>query len=558
MQAFGKTYQVRAITTRAPGDRGLGRVAVLAVPTAAAQLTVGGAPAERLASAAPFEGRTAPEWLILAEPNDVAAWGLLGVVPAEARATGIDRHVTGAWFSSDDEPTCILPATIAAGLGISRADLASDEPVYVSTRNRQLRVLGILNDEPDTGADRINDLNDEGLFPVDRDATPPMSISGGSDEEELHRQETPTAVISRPEKSTHLRASDIVLVPYEVARRMDGELITVAVNFGDLDAKEARRVAEEQVRKSAIDLFAGVGKGAWYYNTAGTGSFAGTGNILLPMLIASAIVLNTMLGAVIERMREISTYSAVGLSPMHVGTLFLAESMVYATLGAVLGYLVGQGAALVITKLGLLKITLNFSSLATVTSTLTVMGIVILSTLYPATKASKLASPSRGAVWLPPAPDGDLLKATLPFTFVQTDALGVIAFLHEYFDTHMGGDAGGFMCDPPKAHMADHDGAPGFFVETDCTLAPYEFGVSQHVRIGAVRSGIEDIYALALETRCISGDLKSWQRLNAIFLKDLRKYLLMWRAIGARKEDYVQSAFDLLAIPEDMIEYVEP
>lgn len=555
IRAFGKDYRVRAITTRAPG-RGLDRVGLLSVPTKAAQFVVGGASDAGLADALVPHGKEAPQWLILGRPANVFAGAMLGVVPAEARAMRIDQYVEGTWFETDDEPSCILPATIATNLGLSAADLHSDKPVTIITRNRRFLVRGILNDDPETGADSINDLNDESLWPVDREAATPPSISGTSDEQELLRQETVAQVISRPEKSVHFKASDVLIVSYEQARRMDADLITVGVNFGDVSPEEARRIVEEQVRKSAIDLFAGIDGSAWYYNTAGSGSFAGTGNILLPMLIAAAIVLNTMMGAVIERMREISTYSAVGLSPMHVGLLFLAESLVYATLGAVLGYLVGQGAALVISKLGLLKITLNFSSLATVTSTLTVMAVVILSTLYPAAKASKLASPSRAATWVPPVPDGDLLEATLPFTFVQSDAIGVIAFLHEYFDTHMGGDVGGFMCDPPRSRMADHGGTAGFFVETACTLAPYEFGVSQRVRLAAVHGDIEDIYALELTAQCVSGDLKSWQRLNAIFLKDLRKYLLMWRAIGARKEDYVQSGFDLLSIPQEMIEYV--
>ena len=150
--------------------------------------------------------------------------------------------------------------------------------------------------------------------------------------------------------------------------------------------------------------------------TAGTGAFSGTGNVLLPMLIAAAIVLNTMLGSVYERQGEIATYSAVGLSPVHVATLFLAGSLVYATIGAVLGYLAGQGAAMAITKLGLLKLTLNYSSLATVTSTMIVMAVVVLSTIYPAVKASRLATASGTATWAPPAPAGDVLDTTLPFT----------------------------------------------------------------------------------------------------------------------------------------------
>jgi len=45
---------------------------------------------------------------------------------------------------------------------------------------------------------------------------------------------------------------------------------------------------------------------------------------------------------VYERFREIGIYSAVGLAPNHIAALFLAEAAVFATLGAVFGYLIGS------------------------------------------------------------------------------------------------------------------------------------------------------------------------------------------------------------------------
>ena len=117
-------------------------------------------------------------------------------------------------------------------------------------------------------------------------------------------------------------------------------------------------------------------------------------NLFIPILIASLIVLNTMMGSVYERFREIGIYSSVGLAPGHIAWLFIAESCVYSVLGVVAGYLSGQIIAKVLIELNLLAgFTLNYSSLSAVLSCMLVMAVVMLSTIYPARKASQMAVP---------------------------------------------------------------------------------------------------------------------------------------------------------------------
>ena len=70
--------------------------------------------------------------------------------------------------------------------------------------------------------------------------------------------------------------------------------------------------------------------------------------------------------------------------------LFMAESLVYAILGAMAGYVLGQGTAKLIVYMNWLPgLNLNFSSVSAVFSTVLVMAVVLLSTLYPARKASR-------------------------------------------------------------------------------------------------------------------------------------------------------------------------
>ena len=161
-------------------------------------------------------------------------------------------------------------------------------------------------------------------------------------------------------------------------------------------------------------------------------------NLFVPILIASLIVLNTMLGAVYERVREIGIYSSVGLAPVHIAFLFLAEACVYAVLGAVIGYLFGQAVATVLVKFGLMGgLTLNYSSMSTVIATIVVMIVVMASTLYPAIKAGRMAVPDIERKWKLPEPDGDLWHFNLPFTVLAEEALGLNIFMKDYFDAHL-------------------------------------------------------------------------------------------------------------------------
>ncbi len=151
------------------------------------------------------------------------------------------------------------------------------------------------------------------------------------------------------------------------------------------------------------------------------------------MLIAGVIVFNTMLGAVAERTKEIHVYTSVGLAPAHVGMLFLAEAAALGTLGVVAGYIFGQGFATVLSWTHLLPgIALNYSSLSAVATMGIVLGIVMLSAIWPARAASRVAAPSLQKDWKLPKPIGDVLSVDLPFTVNETAARGVCAFIEEF------------------------------------------------------------------------------------------------------------------------------
>ena len=155
-----------------------------------------------------------------------------------------------------------------------------------------------------------------------------------------------------------------------------------------------------------------------------------------------------------DRQKEIYTFSALGLAPRHVATLFFAESMVYALIGGLGGYLLAQGTLKVLgvaAEYGLVRVPeMNMSSTNTIATILIVMVTVLLSSVYPAIKASKSANPGLMRTWRPPPPVGDLMDLVFPFTVSQYDITGVVSFLKEHFGNHTDTGLGRFMTSDVK------------------------------------------------------------------------------------------------------------
>jgi len=275
---------------------------------------------------------------------------------------------------------------------------------------------------------------------------------------------------------------------------------------------------------------------------------AGLETLAIPILIAALIVLNTMLGAVYERTTEIGIYSSLGLAPTHIGMLFLAEACVFANLGAIVGYLIGQVLAKVVHAYGLTgAIELNYSSMSAVGVTIVVVIVVLLSTVYPSKRASEIASPGIARKWELPEPEGDLLLIVLPFTVTGRDAFGVAEFLQEYFSEYVGYAGGEFLAENVRIEARGRSIADGVSVRMRMWLAPYDLGVSQDFDLGCVPTEDEEIFAVEIRLHRLAGDITSWKKTNSLFLTSIRKQFLIWRTVSqADKVAYADRAQGLL------------
>jgi hypothetical protein len=233
----------------------------------------------------------------------------------------------------------------------------------------------------------------------------------------------------------HLPADLVVIVPYQTVMALGGSLEGVAVH---LDSEEAvRRTAIHLAERFGVTIFSGEADGVFMYQVGDALSYSGVPNILIPILISALIVLNTMISSVYERKREIQVYTSVGLAPSHVSFLFIAESLAFAVLSTVLGYLVAQTAASLFAATPLWRgVTVNYSSLAGVAAMVLIMAVVLVSVLYPSRVAAAIAIPDVNRAWTLPEPQGNQLVLTLPFLMKYREQRGIGAFLQDYYLAH--------------------------------------------------------------------------------------------------------------------------
>jgi hypothetical protein len=450
---------------------------------------------------------------------------LLGLSPQEVEVTETDRLLkVGRWIEEGEKNVILLPESIAEALDVSDSDVGEAQMVVFG---RQFTVIGILDE---TGLRDTLDLDGEPLTPVNYAMLRPEVIEELKRQAQRRGQLGASGAQSLLQEYSHYGPEKMAVIPYDTAVEMGGTLRSIAMRFDDPEV--VAQTVTEMMRRYALSLYAGVGNTAFLFSSVGMASAEGLEIMAIPILIAALIVLNTMLGAVYERTTEIGIYSSLGLAPSHISILFLAEASVFANLGAIVGYLLGQMLAKVIHVFDIQAgVELNYSSMSAVGVTLLVVVVVLLSTVYPSKRASEIASPGIARKWELPDPVGDLLTVRLPFTVTGRDAFGVAAFLEEYFSEYVGYAGGEFLAENVRLEALGEKPEEGVAAKLRMWLAPYDLGVSQDFALSMIPTEDEDIYAIEIVLTRLAGDITSWKKTNSLFLSSIRKQFLIWRTV---------------------------
>ena len=475
------------------------------------------------------------------------AQGLVGLSHLEPEVSGLDEILVGGrWLAENELNTILLPERMAQSLGINPQNPGG---ATVSMWGMPFEVVGVFSGKK---LQQRTDLDGEPLTP----ATFPREVSTAMTEEELEAMDSGDDVREFQSRYQHIPGDLSMIIPYRSLLAAGGHLKGVAiVPKEDLSIQKE---AENLVDRFGLSLFSGEPEGTFLYHASDTMQYSGVPNIIIPIIISVFIVLNTMIGSVYERKREIGIYTSVGLAPSHVSFLFIAEALALAVISVVLGYLVAQTSAKLFAETALWSgITVNYSSWAGVAAMILVIIVVLVSVLYPSKVAGEIAIPDVNRAWTLPEARGNFIEVTLPFYMSYAEHRSIGGFLLEYFQGHQDVSHGlfstgdiefGFSCQTAPGLTGDDEDCPEQTCEYDACLqmwasvwlAPFDFGINQKVEFQFCPAADEPGF-LEIKVRLTreSGEANAWHRINKGFLHNIRKQLLLWRSFELpTKEHY--------------------
>ncbi len=489
-----------------------------------------------------------------AEPEGFTADALLCMEATEPKITGVDKTLVdgaGKWFTEEDEtePGVIVSQNAAKLLGYSlddvRKSFAKDgKPLHIRVFGRKLPLRALYD-----GAkfDDLLDIDGEPLTPanfVRQQQTLAAEAQAGA----------PDPVTDTLQEYVHYSSDNLVIVPLKFARRLGATIRSIAIKGGtDTDVTAE---AEGYAKRSNLTILAADGDAVTLYAALDTSQLSAAWQIVIPVFLGFVMIMGTMLGSVYERHSEIFVYSSVGLSPRNVSSLFLAESTVYAVIGAGMGYLLGQVVTKVLQATGMLAgLSLNYTAGATVLVTVVTMVIVILSAIYPARKAYHAAIPDADEE--ADELDGgemsqDALSMYLPFVATSDNILGMQEYMREFLDSIQGVTVGKLAVESLRAGMGQVEGKDQPVLTFRAWAAPFDLDVSYEAELALQYRPDRDIYQYHLRATRFSGDRQNWRRLAPQFILGLRKQLLMWRVLSANEVDaYRQRGAKLFGKADD-------
>ena len=432
--------------------------------------------------------------------------GIFGFVPEEREVLRLHEALKDyivPWFGHEYEYVCYITEDLAKSLSVKPGD-------YVSLYGIKLLVLGIIDQNL---LRNMLDLDGQPIAPYDPDVTRP------------------------PRPRVYW---GIVFIPYRLAIALGGVTISVAMKVEDkaLVDRIARELSEYvgyYVHRVYAAEETEPGK-SFLYSRRKVLNVSEWQFAVIPLLINSLLLISIMLGSLYERVKDIYVYTVVGLNPLNVAGIFLGEALVYAFLGAPLGYLLALGLGFLISPI------VNYASSTIVISILISLIMVIISSAYPVIKSARLVTPSLERKWKPPTkPVGNKWDIPIPFSLSdEVEVRGVMVFVGNFLRAY-GSEAQPFMLTDLKYVKRAEDGTASYEIVATVRLKPYEMGIVERAVLAARRRKGETKFSFVLSSTLLSGPRALWLANHLKLVDAVRKQVLLWKSIrGSERAQYIK------------------
>ncbi|MCX8184098.1 MAG: ABC transporter permease, partial [Crenarchaeota archaeon] len=286
----------------------------------------------------PGEG-TAGTIVISSEKSKVLIYAAVGISSVELKASFKNFEkilLEGSMFKDDEVFSALLPNSLAESLRVKTGE-------YVWVNGFRLKVTGILN----TTAILAYVKDSDGFVDV-----LPM------DTYVLSNERTP------PRAEAALSPGSVIFVPSGLVELIPESCLTsVFIPADGMSFKEIyEKCGEVFSAFEGLNIYLTYNGTVYRFSKENVISLFGFQFILIPMIIAGLITMSTILGGVMERIREGYIYSSLGLAPVQVGLMFFGENIIYAIVGSMTGYLGGISASYLTRKIGLINLPVNYTS----------------------------------------------------------------------------------------------------------------------------------------------------------------------------------------------------
>ncbi len=437
----------------------------------------------------------------LSAANSWEGWAILGLDPEEQNFFPLAEAMNyGSWFNKSNSFECILTDFSASQLQVN----VNDSVLWAGT---EFKIVGILDSSI---FDDLKDYDNEAISPKNNHAS---------------------------SANVHIRANQTFIIPSETAKKLGASLFAISILAEKSLATDIAELVSSTFGRY-LEIRVGSENLVTIHKRVIQSLGQGIAELAIPLTIAILLMVNTSISTVYESKKEIAIFTSLGLAPFHIAGLFLAEFLVYAVIGSVIGYLAGITSAVTLSVIGMFpeSLAINYSSGSVINALGFGIAGILLSTIYPLRISAKISVPSVKRSWelaTRPGEDGKRWSIPLPFVAAtKEEAKGILEFLREFFVIYESESVGGaFFAESIRTREVTRNERREIHLLAVVSLAPFDMGLKQRTDLFSYFDEEKSRWIFEIDLLKTDGILSAWETSVRRFVDSIRKQLLIWRSL---------------------------